>query len=331
MFARFQDYVEYLKPSLDQAFTSSLAGLLGDSAPHETDPKKRILTGGKKIRGSLLCLVTAALGGSLEAALPRATAVELIQTATLIHDDFVDQHRLRRNLPALWTLEGARRAVLLGDIIFASAIHMTNELGRKDGLIVSRAIAEVSRGAYHEPLNHSVLLEEMAAGRVDVALYEKIIYLKTGVLFGAACELGAVAAEADPEAQETWRRYGLRIGEAYQIADDLQEVERYLTTGATGESEMTSLAPALLFFLDEKRASLLRAFQPNPAGPAGELRENLQAAAVRMKGEVERRLQAAVSEIQEDLPARDYGRLTRRAPWDLIRMFNEAGLPALLP
>jgi geranylgeranyl pyrophosphate synthase len=331
MFTRFQDYVEYLKPSLEQAFTSSLAGLLGDSVSHETDPKKRILTGGKKIRGSLLCLVTAALEGSVKAALPRAIAVELIQTATLIHDDFVDQHRLRRNLPALWTLEGARRAVLLGDIIFASAIHMMNELGREDGLIVSQAIAEVSRGAYHEPLNHSVLLEEMAAGRVDAALYEKIIYLKTGVLFGAACELGAVAAAADAEAQETWRRYGLRIGEAYQIADDLQEVERYLTTGATGENEMTSLAPALLFFLDDKRASLLRAFQPNPSSLAGELRENLQAAAVRMRGEVERRLQAAVSEIESDLPAGDYGRLTRRAPWDLIRMFNEAGLPASLP
>jgi geranylgeranyl pyrophosphate synthase len=331
MFARFQDYVEYLKPSLDQAFTRSLAGLLGDLAPHESDPKKRILTGGKKIRGSLLCLVTAALGGSLEAALPRATAVELIQAATLVHDDFVDQHRLRRNLPALWTLEGARQAVLLGDIIFASAIHLMNELGREDGLIVSRAIAEVSRGAYHEPLNHSVLLEEMAAGRVDAALYEKIIYLKTGVLFGAACELGAVAAKVDLEAREAWRRYGLRIGEAYQIADDLQEVEKYLVTGATEESEMNSLAPALLFFLHEKRASLLRLFQPSSSSPAAELRENLQTAAARMSGEIERRLQAAVAELEGDLPAREYGPLTRRAPWDLIRMFNAAGLAASLP
>jgi geranylgeranyl pyrophosphate synthase len=331
MFARFQDYVEYLKPSLEQAFTSSLAGLLGDLAPRETDPKNRIFTGGKKIRGSLLCLVTAALGGSPEAALPRATAVELIQTATLIHDDLVDQHRLRRNLPALWTLEGARRAVLLGDIIFASAIHMMNELGREDGLIVSRAIAEVSRGAYHEPLNHSVLLEEMGAGRVDAALYEKIIYLKTGALFGAACELGPVAAKADHRARENWRRYGLRIGEAYQIADDLQEVEKYLMTGAMGESEMTSLAPALLFFLDDKRASLLQAFQPESSSSAGQLRENLQAAAVRMKGEVERRLQLAVSEVEGDLPTNDYGPLARKAPWDLIRMFNEAGPPAWSP
>jgi geranylgeranyl pyrophosphate synthase len=331
MFARFQDYVKYLEPSLDQAFTRSLAGLLGDLAPHEADPKKRILTGGKKIRGSLLCLVTAALGGSLEAALSRATAVELIQAATLVHDDFVDQHRLRRNLPALWTLEGARRAVLLGDIIFASAIHLMNELGREDGLIVSRAIAEVSRGAYHEPLNHSVLLEEMAAGRVDAALYEKIIYLKTGVLFGAACELGAVAAKVDLETREAWRRYGLRIGEAYQIADDLQEVEQYLVTGTTEESEMNSLAPALLFFLHEKRASLLRLLQPNSSSPAAELRENLRTAAARMRGDIERRLHEAVSEIEGDLPARDYGRLTRRAPWDLIGMFNAAGPPASLP
>jgi len=331
MFARFQDYVEYLKPSLEQAFTSHLAGLLGDLAPRETDLKKKILTGGKKIRGSLLCLVTAALGGSVEGALPRAAAVELIQTATLIHDDFVDQHRLRRNLPALWTLEGARGAVLLGDIIFASAIHMMNELGREDGLIVSRAIAEVSRGAYHELLNPSPLLEEMEAGRVDAALYEKVIFLKTGVLFGAACELGAVAAKADHQAQENWRRYGVRIGEAYQIADDLQEVERCVLTGSLRGEEVAPLAPALVSVVGEMGPWLLEALRRKSSALTGELLEHFQTAAALMKGEVERRLRSAVGEIEGDLPADDYGRLMRKTPWDLIQMFNEAGLPVSPP
>jgi geranylgeranyl pyrophosphate synthase len=331
MSTRFQDYVAHLKPSLEQAFTSHLTALLGDLAPREIDLEARILGGGKKIRGSLLCLVTAALGGSLESALPRATAVELIQTATLIHDDFVDQHRMRRNLPALWTLEGARRAVLLGDIIFASAIHMMNDLGREDGLIVSRAIAELSRGAYREPLNPSLLLEEMDGGRVDAALYEKIIHLKTGVLFGAACELGAVAAKADHKAQESCRRYGLRIGEAYQIADDLQEVERCLRTGTVHRNEVASLAPALVFVVGEMGLPLPKALRRKSSALKGKLLGNFQTAAALLKGEVERRLDAAVSEIEGNLPGNKYGRLTRRAPRDLIQMFNEAGLPVSWP
>ena len=141
MFAHFHDYAKKLKPTLDIAFTSHLVDLLGDTKPLGSFGEAKPLTGGKKIRGSLLCLIATTLGGSLEDALPRAVAVELIQTATLIHDDFVDQHRSRRDLAAVWTLEGARRAVLLGDIIFASAIRMMSELGRIDGLIVSRAIS----------------------------------------------------------------------------------------------------------------------------------------------------------------------------------------------
>ena len=248
MFTHFQDYAEDLKPAMDKAFTEHLVKLLGDARPLRSWGESALLTGGKRIRGSLVCLVATTLGGTLEDALPRAIAVELIQTATLIHDDFVDQHRSRRNMPAIWTFEGARRAVLLGDIIFSSAIQMMSELGREDGLIVSRAIAEISRGAYQEPLNPSALLEEMEAYGLEAALYEKIIYLKTGILFGAACQLGAVVAKAGDQFQHVWGRYGAKIGEAYQVADDLQEVEQALHTRSLPASEMAALAPALLFF-----------------------------------------------------------------------------------
>jgi geranylgeranyl pyrophosphate synthase len=150
MYQSFQDYAKSVKPLLDAAFTDHLARLLGYGGTFGFPDGINLLNGGKKIRGSLLCLVTAALGGDLEDAVPRAVAVELIQTATLIHDDLVDQHRSRRNMAAIWTIEGGRRAVLLGDIVFASAIQMMSEMGREDGLIVSRAIADVSRGAYRE-------------------------------------------------------------------------------------------------------------------------------------------------------------------------------------
>lgn len=326
----FQDYAASVKPSLDAAFSDHLARLLGDTGPLDFPEETQLLTGGKKIRGTLLCLVTAALGGTLEDAIPRAIAVELIQTASLIHDDYVDQHSSRRNSAAIWTLEGARRAVLLGDIVFASAIQMMSERGREDCLIVSRTIAEVSRGAYREPLNPSALLREMEANGVDGTLYEKIIYLKTGVLFGAACELGAIAAKADSGLQRAWRGYGLKIGEAYQIADDLHEVERSLATRTITADEMTSLAPALLYFAGEARPHILQALRQESSVLGGEMLEHLSTAAKLMRREKEKRLHAAVAGIDGARDA-DLGRVARKAPWDLIRMFDEAGSTASLP
>ncbi len=331
MFAHFQGYAEHLKPTLDAAFSKQLAQLLEDTRPIGSRGESQLLTGGKKIRGALLCLVATTLGGTLEDALPRAVAVELIQTATLIHDDFVDQHRSRRNMPAIWTLEGARRAVLLGDIIFSSAIQMMGELGREDGLIVSRAIAEVSRGAYQEPLNPPELLEEIDAYRLEAALYEKIIYLKTGILFGAACQLGAIAAKADDQLQQAWRRYGVKIGEAYQIADDLQEVEQALLARSLTASEIAALAPSLLFFDGESRPFVLEALRRGSLELGGEIMQHFQAVAESMKAEKERRLRSAVAEVTKDYPENNLNRLARKTPWDLIRMFDAAMPQVSLP
>lgn len=324
MVIRFQDYVESLRPSLHAAFTGHLARLLGDMGSLHPGVRTTILAGGKKIRGSLLCLVTGALGGALEDALPRAVAVELIQTATLVHDDFVDQHRVRRNLPALWTLEGARRAVLLGDVIFASAIHAMTDLSRADGLIVSRAIAEVSRGAYREPIGASGVLEETEGDRGNGTFYETLIYLKTGSLFGAACELGAIAAGADGDHRERWRRYGLRIGEAYQIADDLQEVARFRRAPTATGADVAVLAPALVFFVPEMRPRILKALRQRSSAGIEELAAEVEDAAKVMEEEIDRRLRSALAAIEGDLPDTEAGRLSRTAPWDLIQMFNEA-------
>jgi hypothetical protein len=320
--ASFKDFAGNLKPMLDEDFIGHLTDFLGDTVPLRSAGGTKVLVGGKRIRGALLCLVTSALGGDLENAIPRAAAIELIQTATLIHDDFIDQHEHRRNVPAMWTLEGGRKAVLLGDVIFSSAIHMMSELGRKDGLIVSRAIAEIARGAYQEPLHPEALLEKIKEDK-EGTIYEKIIYLKTGVLFGAACQLGAVAAGADDMLQSAWRHYGLKIGEAYQIADDLHEVERYLLSRTITPGEMISVAPALLFFSRESRY-ILKALRMEQSDWNGELPEQFQNAALRMKQEIENRLHSAVSAIEWAANDNEYGQLARTAPWDIIRMFNEA-------
>jgi hypothetical protein len=269
-------------------------------------------------------MINDALGGDPESAIPRAVAVELIQAATLIHDDFVDQDAFRRNRPAVWTLEGARRAVLIGDVIFASAIKAMNDLSREDGVAVSHAIAQVSKGALFEPLDPQVLAGEIEAGRAGSQTYEKIIRLKTGILFGTACRLGSIAAGADDNLRERSYRYGLRMGEAYQIADDLKEVKQHLLTRFIHPRQMVALAPGLLYFAGKMRSHVLTLLKGGSTALDDPALELFSAAAGLMEDEIERRLQSAVCEIGEHFPDNGYSELLRRAPWDIIRMFNES-------
>jgi hypothetical protein len=283
-----------------------------------------ILQAGKKIRGGLSCMIGEALGGQLESAIPRAVAVELIQAATLIHDDFVDQDTLRRNKPAAWTLEGARRAVLIGDVIFATAIKMMNDLGWEDGSVVSDAIAQVSKGALHEPLDPLDVIREIESDRLDHQWYDKIIHLKTGILFGTACRLGAIAASTDIRTRENSYQYGLRIGEAYQIADDMKEVKQHLSTRSIRPEQMASLVPAFLYFADGIRprmVEILKGESPDVDDPVWDLFAH---AAMLMEETIEGRLKSAVSEIQEDFATGQYRELVRTAPWDLVRLFNRS-------
>jgi hypothetical protein len=280
-----------------------------------------LLEGGKRIRGCLLCLINETLGGASEAGIPRAVAVEMIHTASLIHDDFVDQDTTRRRLPAAWTLEGARRAVLLGDVIFATAIKMMNDLSPEDGGVVSDAIAQISRGALCEPLDPESLIRGLKSGKVDGVLYEKIIHLKSGYLFGAACELGAVAAGKDGRVRETCRRYGSRIGEAYQVADDLQEVRDYLRRGSIEVDELTVLAPTLLYFVEEMRSGIIEILRGGSSDLAGPVLGHFRDAAGLMEIEIERRLASAVSAL-DALSGGETRGIMESAPRDLIRMFN---------
>ena len=309
---------------LDDALNRALSGLLNGITLSDTASLMASLEAGKKIRGGLTCMVSEALGGALKSAIPRAISVEMIQAATLIHDDFVDQDTVRRGGPATWTLEGARRAVLIGDVIFASAIEMMSDLGRDDGAAVSHAIAQVSRGALHEPLDPLVLAAQIESGRIDEQLYEKVIRLKTAILFGTACQLGAIAAKADGRLRVASYRFGLRIGEVYQIADDVQEVKAHLSSRSIHPEQMATLAPALLHFVGEIRPYILNLLKGKSTDLNHPAWEFFRTAAEIMQDEIEHRLQSAISEIEEHFPDNEYSGLLRSAPRDIIRMFNES-------
>ena len=320
----FREYVARSRQIMDIAFTSTLQDLIGNSLTGDASLLLSALTEGKKIRGCLTCIVGEALGADIGCLVPRAVAIELIQAATLIHDDFVDQDRLRRNRPAVWTLEGARKAVLVGDVIFAGAIRMMSEMSREDGLAVARAIAMISAGALHEPLNAADLKTLLESGSLNGGrLYEKIIHLKTGILFGTACEVGAIAANAPPEVREAASRYGLITGAAYQIADDLKDIRGYVADRAARPGHMATLAPALLYFAAGAGPAVLQLLPRGEDDIVAFLQPFLAAVQGPMEREIERLLRSAASEIEVHFPVNAGSRLAKKAPWGTIRLFNE--------
>lgn len=199
---------------------------------------RQVLADGKRLRGSLACLVAEALGGRADDALPAALAVEIIQAASLVHDDFVDGDVARRGRAAAWTILSPRRAVLLADVMFATAIEKMADAGGRESATLARAIATMAQGAFQETL---------APGR-DSEAYNRIIYLKTGSLFAAAARLGALAADAGSPQVEAASDFGALAGKVYQIADDLADLRRLDSSNCVAPAQLQALAPALLYF-----------------------------------------------------------------------------------
>ena len=174
-----------------------------------------IAAGGKRLRPALV-LLTGASGPSpdREALIETATAVELIHTATLIHDDIIDQSPLRRSRPTFHQRWGTERAVLMGDYLYATAFTL---LARLQAPGVVRIMADVCRR-----LCRGELREVEARYRLDLteAEYFEIIQDKTASLVGGCCHSGAVLGGCEPEAVRRFAEFGERFGLAFQIIDD---------------------------------------------------------------------------------------------------------------
>lgn len=249
---RLDDNVTRYWTGLRSELTTELAAWIPvffrDLPPSDAQTIHALVRDGKKLRGSIVLAVCEALGGSRSGATPSAVAIECIHAASLIHDDFVDSDRTRRDGPAVWIVQGSRRAVLLADVIFATALQRTAELGQDEVLTLAGAIAKVAAGAYREPLDPA---DVDAAAREPAraqSLYDRIIYLKTGALFAAAAELGAIAAGASPALRKAAGEFGARTGEAYQLADDLKDVVTDAASPMLSAQQKATLASLLACF-----------------------------------------------------------------------------------
>ena len=174
--------------------------------------------GGKRLRPMLLLLAAGAAGSekAIDArAHQLAAVVEFIHTATLLHDDVVDESDMRRGRRTANSVWGNAASVLVGDFLYSRSFQLMVELQRMD---VMRILADTTnRIAEGEVLQ----LLHIRNPDTDEAAYLRVIERKTAVLFAAATRLGALLADAPPHDCDALEAFGLNLGYAFQIADDV--------------------------------------------------------------------------------------------------------------
>jgi len=171
--------------------------------------------GGKRLRPMLLLLAAGSLGHGGPDAHQLAAVIEFIHTATLLHDDVVDESDLRRGRRTANAVWGNAASVLVGDFLYSRSFQLMVELDRVE---IMRILADTTNLiAEGEVLQ----LLHVRNPDTDEAAYLRVIERKTAVLFAAATRLGALLAGADEAVQQRLHDYGLNLGYAFQIADDV--------------------------------------------------------------------------------------------------------------
>lgn len=175
--------------------------------------------GGKRIRPQLVLLFSRALGFHGAERFELAATVEFIHTATLLHDDVVDESDLRRGRKSANAIFGNAASILVGDFVYSRAFQMMVSVNRMKVLqVLSDATNVIAEGEVLQLMNmHDADL------RVDD--YLKVIRFKTAKLFEASARLGAVLADAPEDIEEACADYGRSLGTAFQLIDDLLDYE----------------------------------------------------------------------------------------------------------
>ena len=174
-------------------------------------------SGGKRVRPALTILSNYAVGGegSRYNSIRMATVMEFLHTATLVHDDIIDKADTRRNRPTVNALYGNETAVLMGDWLYMSAFETS--LAERS-LPILDILTSVTR-----KMTEGELLQLTLLGHADVseAQYLDVLKRKTAYLFSASCEIGGILGGATEQQQRALREYGLSLGTAFQLIDDL--------------------------------------------------------------------------------------------------------------
>ncbi|MGD8348916.1 MAG: polyprenyl synthetase family protein [Gammaproteobacteria bacterium] len=196
---------------LNQVITDNLASevvLINQLSQHI------ILSGGKRLRPMLVMLAAKACGYRGEDDALLAAVVEFIHTATLLHDDVVDDSDMRRGQRTASTIWGNEAAVLVGDYLYSRAFQM---MVRADSMPILELLANTTN-----TIAQGEVLQLLNTRDPDTseARYQEVIYAKTACLFEAAAMIGALLAHADETQESALQAYGKHLGTAFQLVDD---------------------------------------------------------------------------------------------------------------
>jgi octaprenyl-diphosphate synthase len=185
--------------------------VLNEAARHILD------AGGKHVRPRLALLAYQAVGGQdLREVIPAAAAVELVHTATLVHDDINDHGSLRRGRPTVNAIWGRTFALLTGDFLFTKVYELMAPYGKLNEEFAAATVALVEGETLQaQAAKYNTLTREV---------YAKIIAKKTAILFQMAARVGAMLGKGTPEQVEALGQYGFKVGLAFQIVDDILDL-----------------------------------------------------------------------------------------------------------
>jgi octaprenyl-diphosphate synthase len=213
-----------IEPQFD-AVTDYILNNLGSNVPLVEKIAHHIVEGGgKRLRPLLVLLAANAAGYKGEQHIPLAAVIEFIHTATLLHDDVVDNSELRRGNATANAQWGNAPSVLVGDFLYSRSFQIMVEIGRMEIMqVISHATTIIAEGEVLQLLNQR-------NPDTSEESYLQVILGKTAMLFEAATEVGAILADSSAEDREALRLYGRHLGIAFQIVDDLLD---YLSDSET--------------------------------------------------------------------------------------------------
>ncbi|GFM34550.1 polyprenyl synthetase family protein [Desulfovibrio subterraneus] len=234
--------------------TSRLNGLVQPVAAHV------LKAGGKRLRPLLTLLFGRMLGYGADDIYPLACSVELLHSATLLHDDIIDDADLRRGNPAAHTLFGNTKTVLAGDVLLAQANTIVARYGdARLTTCIAEAIMATATGEIEE-------IEYLRSTEHPQETYIDIIKGKTAFLLQASCQLGAMVAKATPAQIQAATDFGMNLGIAFQIVDDALDFApsaKDIGKPVAGDLREGKLTPPLLMYRDSLQADARKSFVRN--------------------------------------------------------------------
>ena len=223
-----------------------------------------LFAGGKRLRPILCRAGAEVVGGAIEPAMPAACALEMIHTYSLIHDDLpaMDNDDFRRGVPTNHKVYGEAVAILAGDALLTEAFEFFARSG--NGRIPAHKVLDVIRigvkaAGYRGMIGGQMIDLECENRKVDLATVEYMHVHKTGALLSASLEIGAILGGGDESQIKTLRNYGHHLGLAFQITDDLLDVEGDAAlmgkTPGSDQAKNKMTYPALLGLAQSKEAA----------------------------------------------------------------------------